>query len=130
MRGPTGLQQSGKAQTILPTCQDKRCNFGVNTICWAVDGAWFLSKKGSGREHIKHPQYLNLLTSTTSVGGTTRKLILGCARVNATPSTAMRLDHLVTREKYSDKQTEHIFEQVKGAVWGEESIHPDNIKGQ
>jgi hypothetical protein len=53
-RGPiTGLKQSYRTQTILPTCQEKRCHlFGFNVIiCRAVDGAWFLSKKGSGREH-------------------------------------------------------------------------------
>jgi hypothetical protein len=37
----------------------------------------------------------------------------------------MRLAHLVNGEKYSDKQMEHIFEQAKGAVCGEDIIHPD-----
>jgi hypothetical protein len=55
----------------------------------------------------------------------TRKNIQSCARVSATPSTAMRLARLVTGEKCSDKQMEHIFEQAKGAVCGEDSIHPD-----
>jgi hypothetical protein len=41
-------------------------------------------------------------------------------------STAIKLAHLVTGEKYSDKQMEHIFEQAKGVVYGEEIIHPDN----
>jgi hypothetical protein len=34
----------------------------------------------------------------------TRKLIQSCSIVSANPSTAMRLDHLVTGEKYFDKQ--------------------------
>jgi hypothetical protein len=42
----------------------------------------------------------------------TRKLIQNCSKVSTTPSTAMRLVHLVTGEKYSDKQMEHIFEQA------------------
>jgi hypothetical protein len=54
----------------------------------------------------------------------TRRLIQSCARVSATPSTAMRLDHIMTGEKYSDKQMEHIFEQAKGVVCGEDIIHP------
>jgi hypothetical protein len=57
----------------------------------------------------------------------TRKLIQNCSRVSATPSTAMILDHIMTGEKYSDKQMEHIFEQVRGIVWGEDIIHPDKI---
>jgi hypothetical protein len=55
----------------------------------------------------------------------TRKLIQNCSRVSAIPSTAMIVAHLVTREKYSDKQMEHIFEQVKGVVCVEDIIHPD-----
>jgi hypothetical protein len=55
----------------------------------------------------------------------TRKLIQSCSRVSATPSTAMRLGHLVTGEKYSAKM-EHIFKQAKGVVCGEYIIiHPD-----
>jgi hypothetical protein len=55
----------------------------------------------------------------------TRKLIQNCSKVSATPSTAMRLAHLMTGEKYSDKQMEHIFEQARGVVCGEDIIHPD-----
>jgi hypothetical protein len=55
----------------------------------------------------------------------TRKLIQNCSKVSATPSTAMRLAHLVTGEKYSDKQMEHIFEQSRCVVCGEDIIHPD-----
>jgi hypothetical protein len=40
-------------------------------------------------------------------------------------STAMRLAHLMTGEKYSDKQMEHTFQQAKGVVCGEDTIHPD-----
>jgi hypothetical protein len=39
MRGPTGPKQSRKTQTVLPTCKDKRCNFGFNVICRSTDGA-------------------------------------------------------------------------------------------
>jgi hypothetical protein len=63
------------------------------------DGAWFLSKSGSGRDNINHPQDLNLLTSTTNMDDAKRKLIQRCSRVIATPSTAMRLDNIVTGEK-------------------------------
>jgi hypothetical protein len=55
----------------------------------------------------------------------TRKLIQNCSKVSATPSTAMRLDHLMTGEKYSDKQMEHSFEQARGVVCGEDIIHPE-----
>jgi hypothetical protein len=55
----------------------------------------------------------------------TRKLIQNFSRVSATPSTAMRLAHLVTGEKYSNKQMEHIFEQARGVVCSEDIIHPD-----
>jgi hypothetical protein len=55
----------------------------------------------------------------------TRKLIQNCSKCSATPSTAMRLAHLTTGDKYSDKQMEHIFEQSRGVVCGEEIIHPD-----
>jgi hypothetical protein len=55
----------------------------------------------------------------------TRKLIQNCSKVSATPSTAMRLAHLMTGEKYSNKQMEHIFKQVRGVVSGEDIIHPD-----
>jgi hypothetical protein len=51
--------------------------------------------------------------------------IQNCSRVSATPSTAMILAHLVTGEKYSDKQMKHIFEQARGVVYGEDIIHPD-----
>jgi hypothetical protein len=54
-----------------------------------------------------------------------RKLIQYCSKFSATPSTAMRLAHLMTGEKYSDKQMEHIFEQAIGVVCGEDIIHPD-----
>jgi hypothetical protein len=37
----------------------------------------------------------------------------------------MGLAHLVTGEKYLDKQMEHIFEQTRGVVYGEDIIHPD-----
>jgi hypothetical protein len=97
---PIGLKQSRKTQTVLPTCQEERCHFVFNVICRAVDGAWFLSKQGSGREHINHPQDLNLLTSTLNMDDATRKLIHSCTRVSATPSTAMRLAHLMTGEKH------------------------------
>jgi hypothetical protein len=55
----------------------------------------------------------------------TRKLIQSCSKFSATPSTAMRLAHLMTGEKYSDKQMEHIFEQARCVVCGEDIIHPD-----
>jgi hypothetical protein len=55
----------------------------------------------------------------------TWKLIQNCSRVSATPIMAMRLACLMTGEKYSDKQMEHIFEQSRGVVCGEEIIHPD-----
>jgi hypothetical protein len=38
---------------------------------------------------------------------------------------AMRLAHIMTEEKYSDKQMEHIFEQARGVVCGKDIIHPD-----
>jgi hypothetical protein len=88
-------------------------------------GGWVLSKSGPGREHTDHPQDLNLLTSTTTMDDETRKLIQNCSKVSATPSPAMRLAHLMTGEKYSDKQMEHIFEQARGVVCGEDIIHPD-----
>jgi hypothetical protein len=125
MRGPTGPKKSRKTQTVLPTCKDKICNFGFDVICRSTSGAWFLSKSGSGREHTYHPQDLNLLTCTTNMDDATRKLIQSCSRVSATPSTAMRLAHLMTGDKYSDKQMEHIFEQAKGVVCGEDIIHSD-----
>jgi hypothetical protein len=59
----------------------------------------------------------------------TRKLIQNCSRVSATPSTAMRLAHLMTEEKYSDKQMEHIFEQARSVVCGQDIIHPDKTMG-
>jgi hypothetical protein len=40
----------------------------------------------------------------------TIKLIQNCSKASATPSTAMRLAHIMTGEKYSDKQMEHILE--------------------
>jgi hypothetical protein len=55
----------------------------------------------------------------------TWKLIQNFSKVSATPSTAMRLAHIVTGEKYSDKQMEHKFEQARGVVCGEDVIHPD-----
>jgi hypothetical protein len=118
MRGSTGPKQSQKTHTILPTCKDKRCHFGLNVICRSADGAWFLCKSGSGREHTDHPQDLNLLTSTTNIDDATKKLIQSCSRASANPSTAVRLDRLVTGDKYSDKQMEHIFDQAKGGVCG------------
>jgi hypothetical protein len=90
-----------------------------------VTGVYFLSKSGSGREHTDHPQDLNLLTSTTNMDDATRKLIQNCSRVSATPSTATRLVHLMTGEKYPDKKMEHISEQATGVVCGEYIIHPD-----
>jgi hypothetical protein len=38
---------------------------------------------------------------------------------------AMRLVHIMTGDKYSDKQMDQIFEQAKCAVSGEFIIHPD-----
>jgi hypothetical protein len=55
----------------------------------------------------------------------TQKLVQSCSKISATPSTAMRLARLMTGEKYSDKQMEHIFEQVRGVVCGEDIIHLD-----
>jgi hypothetical protein len=55
----------------------------------------------------------------------TQKLIQSCSRVSATHGTAMRLAHLVTGEKYSGKQMEHIFEQAKGVIYGKDIIHPE-----
>jgi hypothetical protein len=104
---------------------EKKCHFGFNVICRSSDGGWFLSKSGSGREHTDHPQDINLLTSTINMDDATRKLIQNCSKVSATPSTAMRLAHLMTRDKYSGKQMEHIFEQARGVVCGENIIHPD-----
>jgi hypothetical protein len=63
MRGPNGITQSRKTQTIHTTCQEDIYHFGFNVICRAVDGVWFLSKKGSGRGNVKDPQDLNLLSS-------------------------------------------------------------------
>jgi hypothetical protein len=123
MKGPTSPKKS--PQTAIPTCKDKRCNFGFNIICRSTDGAWFISKRGSGREHIDYPQDLNLFTSTTNMDDATRKLIQSCSRAIATPSTVMRFAHLVTGEKYLDKQMEHIFEQAKGVVCDEYIIHLD-----
>jgi hypothetical protein len=60
----------------------------------------------------------------------TWKLIQNCSKVSATPSMAMRLAHPVAGEKYSDKKMEHIFEQVRGAVCGEDIIHPDKTKAR
>jgi hypothetical protein len=54
----------------------------------------------------------------------TRKLIQNCSKVAVTPSTAMSLAHLMTGEKYSDKQIEHIFERARGLVCGKNVIHP------
>jgi hypothetical protein len=84
-----------------------------------------VSKSGSGREHTDRPQDLNVLTSTTNMDDATRKLFQNCSRFSATPSTIIRLAHLITVEKYSDKQMEHIFEQVKGVVCGDDIIYPD-----
>jgi hypothetical protein len=58
------------------------------------------------------------------VDDATRKLIQNCSKVSATPSTAIRLAHLMTGEKYSDKQMEHIFEQTRDVVYGKDIIHP------
>jgi hypothetical protein len=126
MRGSTDPKQSHKKHTVLPTCKDKRCNFGVDAMCRSTDGSWFLSKIGSGKDHTTyHPQDLNLLTSTIDMDDATRKCIQSCSRVSATPSTTMRLTHITTGEKNSDKKMEHIFEQAKGVVCGEDIIHPD-----
>jgi hypothetical protein len=54
-----------------------------------------------------------------------RKLIQNCSKVSATPSMAMRLAHLMTGEKYSDKQMEHIFKQARCVVCSEDIIYPD-----
>jgi hypothetical protein len=116
MRGATGPKQSRKTQSVLPTSNQKKCHFSVNVIYRSSDGGWFLSKSGSGREHTDHPQDLNLLTSTANMDDATRKLIHKCSKVSATPSTATRLANIMTREKYSNKQMEHIFEQVIGVV--------------
>jgi hypothetical protein len=101
---PTGPKQSRKTQSILHTCKDNICNLGFNVTCRSADGARFLSKSGSGREHTYHPRDLNLLTSTTNMDDATRKLIQRFSRVSAIPSNAMRLDHIMTQEKYSDKK--------------------------
>jgi hypothetical protein len=50
-------------------------------------------------EHTYHPQVLNLLTSTTNMDDAIMKLIQSCSRVSATPSTAMRLAHLIDKKK-------------------------------
>jgi hypothetical protein len=55
----------------------------------------------------------------------TRKLIQNYSKVSATPSMAMRLSHLMTGEKYSDKQMEHIFKQARCVVCSEDIIHPE-----
>jgi hypothetical protein len=57
----------------------------------------------------------------------TRKLIQNGSKVSAeTPSsTAMRLAHLVTGEKYLDKQMEHILEQARGVVCDKDISHTD-----
>jgi hypothetical protein len=60
----------------------------------------------------------------------TRKLIQNCSKVAATPSTAMRLAHLMTGEKYSEKQMEHIFKRVRGVVCGKDIIHPDKTSAR
>jgi hypothetical protein len=125
MRGLTGPKQYRKTQTVLPTNNEKKCHFGFNIICRSSDGGWFLSKSGSGREHTDHPQDLNLLTSTTNMDSATRKLIHNYSKFSATPSMAMRLARLMTGEKYSNKQMDHIFEQARGVVCGEDIIHPD-----
>jgi hypothetical protein len=70
-----------------------------------------------------HPQDLNFLTSTTNMDDATSKFIQKCSRVSATPSAAMRLAHLMTAEKYSEKQMEHIFGQARGVVCSEDTIH-------
>jgi hypothetical protein len=54
----------------------------------------------------------------------TRKLIQSCSKVSATPSTAMRLAHLMTGEKYPDTQMDYIFEHARCVVCGEDIIHP------
>jgi hypothetical protein len=69
-------------------------------------------KKDQG-EHIKHPQDLNVLISTTNIDDATRKIIQSCSIVSATPSTAMRLDHLMTGEKYSDKKLSTSLSKLK-----------------
>jgi hypothetical protein len=125
MIGPTGSKQSRKRQTVLRMCNEKKYHFGFNVICRSRDGGWFLSKSGSGREHTDHPQDLIFLTSTTNMDVATQKLIQNCSKVSATPSTAMRLAHLATGEKYSDTQIEHIFEQARGVLCGQDIIHPD-----
>jgi hypothetical protein len=89
----------------------------------------FSPKHGSGILNI-HKVNLNVLTSTTNMDDATRNLIQRCAKVSATSSTVMRLDHLANGEKYSNKQMEHIFEQAKGVVCGEDIIHPDKTKQQ
>jgi hypothetical protein len=64
MRGPTGLSQSRKTQTSHPTCVEEKCYFGFNIMCSSLEGqygAWFLSKSGSGREHVEYPQDLNFV---------------------------------------------------------------------
>jgi hypothetical protein len=114
MIGPTGPKESQKMLVLMSS---------VGLLM--ADGAWFISKSGSGREHTDHPQDLNVLTSTTNMDDATRKLSQRCSKVSATPNAAMRLDHLMTGDKYSNKQMEHIFEQAKCAVRGEETIHPD-----
>jgi hypothetical protein len=99
MRGPTGPKQSRKTHNILPPYQDERCHFGFNAICRSADGALLISKSGSEREHINHPQDLDLLIRSTNMDDARRKLIHSCSRVRATTNTAMELYHLATGEK-------------------------------
>jgi hypothetical protein len=40
----------------------------------------------------------------------------------------MRLAHLMTGEKYSNKQMKHIFEHARGVVCGEDIINPKKSK--
>jgi hypothetical protein len=87
MRGPTGPKQSHETQTVLTACKDKKCHLGFNVICRSTNGACFLSKSGSGREHTDHPQYNKLLYSTINMDDATRKLIQSCSRVSATVNT-------------------------------------------
>jgi hypothetical protein len=87
MRGPTGPKQSHETQTVLTACKDKKCHLGFNVICRSTNGACFLSKSGSGREHTDHPQYNKLLYSTINMDDATSKLIQSCSRVSATVNT-------------------------------------------
>jgi hypothetical protein len=58
-----------------PTCPEEKCHFGINIICRSLEGqygAWFPPKSGSEREHVQHSQYINWLSSTTTMDTATK----------------------------------------------------------